>query len=73
MRIVWYRFTATFRRSWGGYLSMVLLVGLIGGIAMGSIAAARRTQASYSTFLATTKPSDMSLTGVFAPNLTLRP
>lgn len=70
MRIVWYRFTATFRRSWGGYLSIVLLVGLIGGIAMGSIAAARRTQASYSTFLATTKPADMSLTGVFAPNLT---
>jgi hypothetical protein len=69
MRIVWYRFTATFRRSWGGYLSIVLLVGLIGGIGMGAIAAARRTQASYSTFLATTKPSDMSLT-VFAPNLT---
>jgi hypothetical protein len=70
LRIAWYRFVATFRRSWGGCLSIVLLVGLTGGIGMGSIAAARRTQASYSTFLATTKPSDMSLNGVFAPNLT---
>ncbi|MGO9299371.1 MAG: FtsX-like permease family protein [Acidimicrobiales bacterium] len=48
----------------------MLLVGLIGGIAMGSIAAARRTQGSYATFLASTNPSDMSLTSVFAPNLT---
>ncbi|MGB9112374.1 MAG: FtsX-like permease family protein [Acidimicrobiales bacterium] len=70
MRIAWYLFTATFRRRWGGYLSIVLLIGLIGGIAIGSVAAARRTQASYSTFLATTKPSDMSLSSVFAPNLT---
>jgi hypothetical protein len=70
MRVAWYRFTATFGRSWGGYLSIVLLVGLIGGVAMGSIAAARRTQGSYATFLASTNPSDLSLNSVFAPNLT---
>ena len=50
-----------FGRRWGGYLSIVLLIGLTGGIAMGSIAAARRTQASYATFLASTNPSDMNL------------
>jgi hypothetical protein len=70
MRVAWYRFTATFGRSCGGYLSIVLLVGLIGGVAMGSIAAARRTQGSYATFLASTNPSDLSLNGVFGPNLT---
>jgi hypothetical protein len=70
MRVAWYRFTATFGRSWGGYLSIVLLVGLTGGIAMGSIAAARRTQSSYATFLASTNPSDLSLNGIFGPNLT---
>jgi hypothetical protein len=40
---------------------VMLLVGLIGGIAMTSIAAARRTQSSYPTFLASTNPSDMNL------------
>ena len=35
---------------------------------MGAVAAARRTQASFATFLARTNPSDLSLT-VFAPNL----
>ena len=39
----------------------MLLIGLIGGIAMGSIAAARRTQSSFTTFLASTNPSDLSL------------
>jgi hypothetical protein len=43
MRVGWYRFAATFGRRWGGYLTLVLLIGLIGGIALGSVAAARRT------------------------------
>ena len=62
MRVARYRFAATFGRRWGGYLTLVLLIGLIGGIALGSVAAARRTQSSYATFLASTKPSDLSLT-----------
>jgi hypothetical protein len=69
MRVAWYRFTATFGRRRGGYAAIMLLVGLVGGIAMGSVAAARRTQASFGTFLASTSPSDLSLT-VLAPNLT---
>ena len=40
MRVAWYRFTATFGRRRGGYVAIVLLIGLAGGIAMGSIAAA---------------------------------
>jgi hypothetical protein len=66
-RVVWYRFGATWRRRRGGYLTLVLLIGLIGGIAMGSVAAARRTQSSFATFLASTGPSDLTL-NVQAPN-----
>jgi hypothetical protein len=59
--VAWYRLRATFRHRRGGYLSLVLLLGLIGGIAMGSIAAARRTQSSYPRFLASTNPSDLTM------------
>jgi FtsX-like permease family len=69
MRVAWYRCAATFGRRWGGYLTLALLIGLIGGIAMGSVAAARRTQSSYATFLAATNPSDLGLSGQ-GPNLT---
>ena len=67
--VAWYRFRATLGRSWGGYASLVLLVALTGGIGMGSIAAARRTQASFSVFLKSTNPSDLQLTGIYGPNI----
>jgi hypothetical protein len=35
-----HRFRATFGRRWQSYLTKVLLVGLVGGIGMGAIAAA---------------------------------
>ena len=56
-----YRMRTTFRHRWGGYLSLVVLVALIGGLGLGSLAAARRTQSSFSTFLASTNPSDFSV------------
>ena len=59
LRIAAYRFRATFRRRWGGYLTLALLIGLVGGVAMGSLTAARRTYASYPEFLASTNPSDL--------------
>jgi hypothetical protein len=61
LTVAWYRFRATFRRRWAGYLSLVLLIGLVGGLAMGAIAGARRTQSSYPTFLAGTNPSDLNV------------
>lgn len=69
-----YRFAATFRRRWSGYLAIALLVGLVGGIAMGSIAAARRTQSSYPAFLSSTNASQLTMstygvTGNSAANL----
>jgi len=54
-----YRFRATFRRRWPGYLAIFVLIGLVGGMAMASIAGARRTESSYPTFLTGTNPSDL--------------
>ena len=59
-RVVRYRTGATVRRAWLGWLGVVVLVGLLGGVAMASVAAARRTQSSYPTFLASTNPSNLS-------------
>jgi FtsX-like permease family len=59
LRVAWFRFRATFRRRWGGYLALAVLIGLVGGVAMGSMVAARRTDASYPRFLASTNPSDL--------------
>ena len=66
LTIVWYRFRTTIRRRWTGYLAIVLLVGLVGGVAMASIAGARRTQSSFPEFLASTNPSDLTIV-VFPP------
>ena len=66
LRVTRYRFRATFGRRWGDYLSIVLLVGLLGGLAIGAVAAARRTQSSFTTFLASTNPSDLTI-AVFPP------
>jgi hypothetical protein len=56
-----YRLGATFTRHWGTYLLLGLLIAGLGGIAMGAMAAARRTQSSYPQFLATTNASDLTL------------
>ena len=61
LRLAWYRLRATFGRRWGGYLGLVLLIGLIGGIALGAGAAARRTESSFPVFLASTNPSDLTV------------
>lgn len=43
LRVSWYRFRVTFSRCWSGYLALVILLALVGGLAMESVAAARRT------------------------------
>jgi FtsX-like permease family len=62
-RVALYRFRVTFARRWPGYLSVVLLIGLMGGLSMASISAGRRTQSSYPTFMASTNPSDLTFSG----------
>ncbi len=41
-------------------MTIVLVVGLLGGLAMASVAIARRTQSSYPTFLTSTNPSTLT-------------
>jgi hypothetical protein len=69
-RVAWYRFVATLRVRWSGYVTIVLLVGLLGGLSMASIAGARRTQSSFSTLLARANSSQLfGLTGVYNPTI----
>jgi hypothetical protein len=71
-RVAVYRLRATLRRRWGGYVALALLVGLVGGVALASLTAARRTYASYPAFLASTNPSDLFVlpqTGASVPGL----
>jgi len=66
--VAWYRFRCTLAARWGGYLVLVLLVGFVGGLALGSVAAARRTQSAFPDYLASTNPSDLTvLTGLSGP------
>jgi FtsX-like permease family len=60
LRVALYRFRVTFRDRLGGYLAIVLLIGFVGGVAMGAVAAARRTQSSFSAYLASTNPDDLN-------------
>ncbi|MBK5331041.1 MAG: FtsX-like permease family protein [Ilumatobacteraceae bacterium] len=57
--VAWFRFRAGWRHRRGGYVSLVLLIGLVGGVAIGAVAAARRTQSSYPAYMTSTDPSNL--------------
>jgi len=61
LHAAWYRTVSGWRRQRTSYVVLALLIGLVGGIALGSLAAARRTASSFSTFLAWTNPSDLMI------------
>jgi hypothetical protein len=65
--LAWYRLRATLRHRIGGYLALAVLVGLIGGVALASVTAARRTESSYPDYLGSTNPSSL----IIQPNLNL--
>jgi FtsX-like permease family len=65
LRVAFYRFRATFGRRWPGYATIVLLIGLVGGLAMGAIAGARRTQSSFPIYAASTKPAQIQAFDAF--------
>jgi len=72
LRVAWYRFRVTFGGRWRGYLSLVLLIGLTGGVAMGAAAGARRTQSSFDAAAGRVHSSDLfALTRVFNPTIGL--
>jgi hypothetical protein len=61
LRPAWYRLRAAFRRDWPGYLAIAMIVGLVGGVAMASVAAARRTQSAFPRILAASNASDLNV------------
>jgi hypothetical protein len=67
LRLSWWRFRATFGQRWSGYLGIVLVVGLLGGLSMAAVAGARRTQSSFPAYLASTSPSDVQMFTEFGP------
>ncbi len=67
--VSWYWFRTSVSRRWTGYLAIILLVGTLGGLAMGSVIASRRTASSFNVFLARTNPSDLNIV-IGAPDLT---
>ena len=70
MAVVWYRLRATFAGRRAGYLTLVLVIAMAGGLAMASLAAARRTQSSFGAFLRSTNPEDLGVvTAVYNPTL----
>jgi len=72
LAFAWYRSRVTFRHRRSGYLAIFLLVGLMGGLAAGSIAAARRTQSSFPELLARTDTSGLgALVAIYNPNIGL--
>jgi hypothetical protein len=46
-----YRFRATFRDRWTSYVSLMLFIAILGGVAMGTAAGARRTETAFTTLL----------------------
>jgi hypothetical protein len=60
--VAWYRLRCTFKRRWANSVVLILLIGLVGGLGLAGLAAARRTQASFSVYLASTNPSDVTAT-----------
>ena len=62
-----YRFRACFRGRWAGYVVLLLLIGVVGGVSMAAVAGARRTQSSFPVYLASTNPADVQAFTEFDP------
>jgi hypothetical protein len=72
MSFVWYRLRATFGAELPYFVSVVLLVGALGGLSMGAVAAARSTQSSFSDYVASSHVPDLYvLDGVVNPTIGL--
>ncbi|MEO9181736.1 MAG: FtsX-like permease family protein [Acidimicrobiales bacterium] len=51
LKVGGYRFRATLSERWTSYLSLILLIAILGGVAMGTVDGARRTETSFTTLL----------------------
>ena len=68
----WYRFRTTLGAERSYFLSVILLVGALGGLSMGAVAAARSTESSFSDYVASTHvPQLFVFDGVINPAIGL--
>jgi hypothetical protein len=58
MRAALYLWRATAQRSWRTALTVALIGGLFGAVALGALAGARRTASAYGRYLVSIKASD---------------
>ncbi len=54
-------FRSDLRARWRAWAALVVLLGLAGGVALASVAAARRTASAYPRFLAAGRASDLTI------------
>lgn len=67
-----YRTRASLARQWGGYLALVVLIGLLGGISIGAFAAAQSTESSLTQLARYENVADVYiLDGYFNPSVGL--
>jgi hypothetical protein len=68
----WYRFRSTMRSEFSYFLSVILLVGAVGGLALGALEAARSTESSFADFVASSHvPQLFVFDGVINPGIGL--
>ncbi len=72
VRVAWYRFRATFGRRVASLAAITLVTALLGGLALGAVIGARRTQSSFPTYLASHHAEDIGvITAMYNPPLGL--
>jgi hypothetical protein len=59
MRIAWYASRASWRQTWRVALLVAIIGGLLGSVALGALAAARRTDSAYGRYLRAANASDV--------------
>ena len=65
LRVAWFRLSARFRRRRSGYLSVVILIAMVGGLALASVAGARRTESSFPAYVASSNPSAIEMISTY--------
>jgi len=61
LRVARYNLGAGRNRSWTEFVGLVIVVGVVGGLSLASTAGARRTEASFPTYIASTNPSTIGI------------
>ena len=61
MGVAWYTWRASWRKSWREALVIAVIGGLLGAVALGALAGARRTDTAYCRYLASINASTVMI------------